>query len=39
VILAWYFGRNANRMQASARRASMSMQHGVSAKKGLTGPA
>lgn len=34
VILAWYFGRNANRMQASARRASMSMQHGVSAKRG-----
>jgi hypothetical protein len=39
VILAWYFGRNANRMQASARRVSMSMRQGVSGKKGLIGPA
>ncbi len=39
VILAWYFGRNADRMQASARRSSMSMQHGASTQDRLTGPA
>jgi hypothetical protein len=39
IILAWYIGRNADRMQASARRVAMSMGHGVSGKKGLTGSA
>jgi hypothetical protein len=39
VVLAWYFNRNANRMQANARRVAMSGNHPDRRAEGLTGPA
>ena len=39
MVLAWYFNRNATRLQANARRSSMSMQHGAPNQERLTGPA
>ena len=38
-VLAWYFNRNTNRLQANARRVAMAGNHAQRRAQGLTGPA